>query len=332
MRACPAMLALSLTAVLVAGCAGPRRVRAGAQVPAPVTPAPPEGMVFVAGGTFTMGSDSGMDDERPPHQVTVSPFYMDQHEVTNRQFAAFVTATGYVTEAERRPDPKAYPGVPAEKLVPGAAVFSAGKGWSYVPGADWRHPLGPKSDIQGKDDFPVVQVSWNDATAYARWAGKRLPTEAEWEFAATGGKAGSAYTWGDDDFDPKRPQANIWQGDFPSKDDKEDGYAGLAPVGRFPPTANGLSDMAGNVWEWCADWYRPDAYPASPSTDPSGPADSVDPQEPGVPKRVMRGGSYLCAANSCVGYRPTARMKSSPDTGLCHVGFRCVRSASPPRE
>ncbi|MBS1708243.1 MAG: formylglycine-generating enzyme family protein [Armatimonadetes bacterium] len=285
-------------------------------------------MVFIAGGSFTMGADTGMEDEKPPHEVTVSSFYMDKHEVTNAQFAAFVEATHYVTDAEGKPEAKDFPDVPADKLVPGAAVFSAGTGWAYVPGADWRHPQGPKSSIRDKDDLPVVQVSWNDALAYAKWAGKRLPTETEWEFAATGGKSGLAYTWGDDDFDPAKPQANIWQGDFPNQDDKQDGYSGPAPVGSFPPTANGLSDMAGNVWEWCADWYRPDAYLSSAKDNPPGPADSVDPQEPGVPKRVIRGGSYLCAANSCMGYRPSARMKSSPDTGLGHVGFRCAKSAS----
>jgi len=299
----------------------------------------PEGMVWVPGGTFWMGADDpSMSDARPVHEVTVDGFWMDRTEVTNRQFARFVAATGYVTVAERKPDPKDFPGAPPENLVPGSLVFTPPAGevsfedpliwWRYVPGASWRHPEGPETTIEGKDHYPVVQVCWDDAMAYARWAGKRLPTEAEWECAARGGKVRTRYVWGD----TLRPDgtwpANIWQGHFPDRNSAADGFARTAPVASFPPNGYGLFDMAGNVWEWCADWYRP-GYEVSPDHNPQGPSSSYDPHEPGVAKRVQRGGSFLCSDQYCTRYLPGARGKGSPDSGASHVGFRCALSPRP---
>jgi formylglycine-generating enzyme required for sulfatase activity len=293
-------------------------------------------MVWIPGGTFWMGSDEGQTDERPVHAVTVNGFWIDKTEVTNEEFEKFARATGYVTFAERKPDPKDFPGVPVEKLVAGSVVFSPPPGevpldnhyawWSYVPGANWRHPEGPDSTIQGREKHPVVHVSWDDAMACARWAGKRLPTEAEWEFAARGGLARQPYVWGKEQVPGGKWQANIWQGRFPNENTAADGFKGAAPVASFPPNGYGLYDMAGNVWEWCADWYLPDYYAHSPKENPPGPDTSFDPNEPGAMKRVQRGGSYLCSDLYCIGYRPSARMKSTPDTGLSHTGFRCVRS------
>lgn len=285
----------------------------------------PSGMVRVPGGTFLMGSNDGFPDESPVHEVGIEPFWLDAHEVTNAQFQSFVEATGYVTTAERPLDPRDFPDVPADKLLPGAAVFQEGKGWGYVPGANWRHPLGPKSDIRGKEDHPVVQVSWVDANAYAQWAGKRLPTEAEWEYAARAGED-HRFIWGNEAFDPGRPQANIWQGDFPVQNTKVDGYAGTAPVKKFKANSFGLYDMAGNVWEWCADRYREDAYSYGERGDnPSDPDMGSEPGNEEATLRVLRGGSFLCAEDSCTGYRPSARMKSTGNTGLSHTGFRCAK-------
>jgi formylglycine-generating enzyme required for sulfatase activity len=296
----------------------------------------PDGMVWIPGGTFLMGNEHGAPDERPVHEVTVSGFWMDRTEVTNAQFRRFVEATGYVTIAERTPRAADFPGAPADKLVPGSLVFREPPGpvareewwtwWEYLAGACWRHPEGPGSDLAGRDDHPVVHVCWDDAVAYAQWAGKRLPTEAEWEWAARGGLAQKAYVWGDEQVPEGKWRANIWQGRFPRENTKDDGFVRAAPVGSFPPNGFGLLDMSGNVWEWCADWYRPDTYATSPARDPRGPESSFDPQEPDIAKRVNRGGSFLCSDSYCIGYRPSARMKSSPDTGLCHTGFRCVRS------
>jgi formylglycine-generating enzyme len=312
----------------------------GAVESAPIRSAPPgpapDGMVWIPGGRFLMGADDGsMPDAEPVHEVTLDGFWMDRTEVTNRQFARFVAEAGYVTVAERKPDPRDFPGVPAEKLVPGSLVFTPPAGevsledpliwWSYVPGASWRHPGGPQTTIDGKDDDPVVQVCWDDAEAYARWAGKRLPTEAEWEYAARGGKARTRYTWGDEFRPGGKWQANIWQGRFPDRDVPEDGFSRLAPVGTFPPNGFGLVDMAGNVWEWCADWYRP-GYDDSQARNPRGPSSSFDPAEPGVPKRVQRGGSFLCTDQYCTRYLPGARGKGAVDSAASHVGFRCVRS------
>ncbi len=306
----------------------------------------PPGMVWVPGGQVLIGGDgsSPFGDEQPAHEVALSGFWMDVHEVTNRQFAAFVDDAGYVTTAERAPDPEVLaaqlpPGMPlppAEVMVPGSLVFTAPEAsvrlddftrwWTWVPGADWRHPEGPGSDITAREDHPVVHVSWDDAVAYCRWAGKRLPTEAEWEHAARGDEPRRAG-------DLAAPDgANTWQGSFPHRDLAVDGFSGTAPVGSFAANARGLHDLAGNVWEWCADWYRPDTYRRRVAagvltTDPSGPDSGFDPAEPFVPKRVTRGGSYLCNEVYCAGYRPTARNKTSPDTGLSHTGFRGVMSA-----
>jgi formylglycine-generating enzyme required for sulfatase activity len=297
-------------------------------------------MVWVPGGTFWMGSDEGHPDERPAHQVTVHGFWMDRTEVTNEQFDEFVKATGYVTVAEQPPDPKDFPDASPEMLVPGSVVFSPPTGevslenhylwWKWMPGANWRHPEGPGSDLRGREKHPVVQVSWMDAVAYADWAGKRLPTEAEWEFASRGGLDRKAYPWGDDLTPGDRWPVNIWQGRFPIENTQGDGFRATAPVASYPPNGYGLHDLAGNVWEWCSDWYRPDAYTTQPKLNPRGPLDSFDPAEPKVQKKVMRGGSYLCSELYCTGYRPSARMKSSPDTGLSHTGFRCVKDGPRP--
>lgn len=326
--------------------------------PSPVQAAPSTAdMVWIPGGTFAMGSvekaspgvrPAGMD-EQPIHRVRITGFYMDRHPVTNAQFRAFIEATGYVTEAERPIDPQTL-GVPPEKRAepypPGALVFRppAGPGavdlnrfwhwWEFVEGASWRHPWGPDSDLEGLDDHPVVQVSHNDAAAYAAWAGKRLPTEAEWEYAARGGKAGQRYVWGAERTPGGKHMANIFQGEFPKRNELADGFARTNPVGAFPANGFGLHGMSGNVWEWCADWYRHDTYRLRAGkaevVDPQGPPDSFDPQEPQLPKRVTRGGSFLCSDVYCIGYRPSTRMKTSPDTGLCHTGFRCARSGPPP--
>ena len=295
----------------------------------------PQGMVWVPGGEFDMGDDD-FPDARPIHRVRVDGFWMDTTEVTNAQLARFVRETGYVTVAEGKPDPKDYPGAPPEKLVAGSCVFSPPSGpvplqnhlawWQYVAGADWRHPEGPKSNIEGRENHPAVHISWHDAVAYAKWAGKRLPTEAEWEFAARGGLSRQRYVWGDDLKPGGKWMANIWQGRFPHENTAEDGFRGTAPVGCFPPNGFGLHDMAGNAWEWCADWYRSDYYLKSPGHNPQGPDSSLDPQEPDIPKRVQRGGSFLCSDLYCVRYRPGSRGKGALDSGASHIGFRCVRS------
>jgi formylglycine-generating enzyme len=315
----------------------PAAVRPALSGPAPSGPAP-DGMVWIPGGEFRMGTeDASYADAQPVHRVRVDGFWMDATEVTNAQFAGFVAATGYVTVAEHAPDPAEFPGAPAEALVPGSIVFTPPSfpvpldnhliWWRYLPGADWRHPDGPDSGIADLQDHPVVHVCWEDAAAYARWAGKRLPTEAEWEFAARGGLDGREYVWGDELTPEGRWQANIWQGAFPGENTAADGFRGTAPVRSFPANGYGLFDMAGNVWEWCSDWYRPDYYADSPSENPRGPDDSFDPQEPGLPKRVQRGGSYLCSDMYCARYKPGPRGKGEPRSAASHVGFRCVKPA-----
>ena len=297
------------------------------------------GMVYLPGGTFRMGAAEGNPDEQPVHDVTLDGFWIDTTEVTNEQFARFVEATGYVTVAERTPRPEDYPTVPPSELAAGSIVFTPPPGedvplnnhlvwWQYVKGADWRHPEGPDSNLQGREKHPVVHVAHEDAEAYAKWAGKRLPTEAEWEYAARGGLAGQTFVWGSEFLPNNQWRANIWQGKFPSQNTKEDGYVATAPVGSFPANGFGLYDISGNVWEWCADWYHPQYYQVSPVRNPQGPPAGYDPNEPGVKKRVQRGGSYLCSDVYCTAYRPYRRGKGAIDTGTNHLGFRCVRSAA----
>ena len=310
--------------------------------------------VKVPAGEFTMGAVPGdphaRRDEFPAHRVRIGGFWMQQTEVTNDQFARFVEATGYKTVAERPVDweqlkqqvPPGTPKPPPEMLAPGALVFTppppgrdAGwhQWWSWTPNADWRHPLGPGSSIEGKGQHPAVQIAWEDARAYAAWAGGRLPTEAEWEWAARGGLDAKPFTWGGEPIDAGEAKANTWQGAFPRENIGRDGHLGTAPVAAYAPNGYGLHDMAGNVWEWTADLYRPDTYAARAAdgvaVNPAGPATSFDPDEPTVPKYVTRGGSFLCHDSYCASYRPSARMKSSPDTGLNHTGFRLARDAAP---
>ncbi len=309
----------------------------------------PDGMVYIPGGTYKMGgkTEQADADEFPRRTIEVSPFFMDEHEVTNRQFAAFIEATDYVTVAERDIDweelkSQLPPGTPKPDeavLKAGSLVFQPTKGpvdlydysqwWAWTIGADWRHPEGPESSIEDRMDHPVVQVAWEDAQAYAEWVGKRLPTEAEFEWAALGGLEDPIYPWGNLPPEQAVDKANFWQGAFPYLDSKEDGYGGTAPVKSFPPNGYGLYEMAGNVWEWCVDKYHHQAYQMTRTQklvhNPSGPKESFDPDEPLVPKRVIRGGSYLCNDSYCSGYRVARRMKSSEDSAFNHTGFRCVK-------
>jgi formylglycine-generating enzyme required for sulfatase activity len=305
---------------------------------------PATAMIAIPAGDFWMGSEQAdMEDARPVHRVHVDAFSMDRTEVTNDQFARFVAATRYVTVAERKPDAKEFPDAKPEDLVPGSVVFTppshpvkltdAYVWWRYVKGASWKHPEGPASNIATRGSHPVVHVAWEDAAAYAKWAGKRLPTEAEFEYAARGGLDRQPYVWGAEFKPGGKFQANTFQGHFPDTNSAEDGYTGTAPVASFPPNKYGLYDMAGNVWEWCADWYRADyytqiAHAGAVVRNPQGPADSSDPDEPGVAKRVQKGGSFLCTDQYCTRYMPGSRGKGEPGTGTNHVGFRCVRSAS----
>lgn len=320
-------------------------------IPAP-SPAP-EGMVWISGGEFSMGSEvpdegacapatrEAVHDAQPVHRVRVDGFWMDAKVVTNDKFTKFVTATGYKTIAEIAPTREQFPDVPVENLVAGSTVFTPTDGpvwldnfhrwWRFVPGANWRHPTGPGSDIVGKGDYPVVQVAYDDALAYAKWARKRLPTEAEWEFAARGGLSGKTYPWGDEFRPAGKWMANTYQGLFPVRDNGQDGFAGLAPVARFPANGYGLHDMAGNVWQWCADWYRPDTYVSrlqanggTVVTNPRGPAVSVHPGYGEAPK-VQRGGSFLCTDAYCSRYMVGTRGKGATDTASNHLGFRCVQ-------
>jgi formylglycine-generating enzyme required for sulfatase activity len=310
----------------------------------------PTGMVWIPGGTFTMGTDwsGSWLDERPSHPVNVDAFWIDETEVTNAQFRQFVDATHYQTTAERKPtveeilaqSPPGTPPPPDEIMVPGSVVFTPpdhsvpldnlAQWWSWTPGANWQHPEGPHSDIQGRENHPVVHVSWDDAVAYATWAGKRLPTEAEWEFAARGGLSGKTNVWGNEPPSTDQPQLNIWQGNFPHRNTMTDGYRLTAPVKSFAPNGYGLYDMAGNVWEWCSDWYDSSVYSqrsqSQPTVNPQGPGVSRDPSRPYMTLRSQRGGSFLCNDSYCSRYRPSARHGGTPDSGMSHAGFRCVKS------
>jgi formylglycine-generating enzyme len=342
-------IAVLAAALVVAACG-----RDAGQVASGAAPSDaPPGMRWSPGGEFTMGSDDSRSqlNERPPHRVKVNPIWMDEHPVTNADFRKFVEATGYVTTADRKPDweelkKQVPPGTPKPdetQLVPGSLVFvpparavpltDLSQWWRWTPGANWRRPGGPGSTIDGMDAHPVVHVSWDDALAYAKWAGKRLPTEAEWEFAARGGLEGKRFNWGDEPQPNGRHMANIFHGDFPHRQTAEDGYAATSPVKTFPTNGFGLYDMAGNVWQWTADFYRADEFErragnAAMCDNPQGPTSTYDPADPHAERRVIKGGSFLCHVTYCESYRPSARRGTPPDTGSSHVGFRLVRSAA----
>jgi sulfatase modifying factor 1 len=308
----------------------------------------PADMLWIPGGTFLMGSDDFYPEEGPVHEVSVDGFWMDRHVVTNERFARFVEETGYLTVAERALNPADYPGAPPENLVPGALVFHKSRGpvdlkdytnwWAWTPGTSWRHPTGPQSSIVSIPQHPVVHVSYEDAEAYARWAGRDLPTEAEWERAARGGLEGKKFTWGDEHFPNGKAMANSWQGEFPWQNLLVDGFEGTSPVGSFPANGFGLFDMAGNVWEWTSDWYvhqrANEVAPAccGPAVNPriTSSQKSYDPRQPAIriPRRVVKGGSHLCAPNYCLRYRPAARQPQMIDTGMSHIGFRCIMRAN----
>ena len=293
-------------------------------------------MTWIAGGTFAMGSDEFYPEERPVHRVTVDGLWMDEKPVTAAEFRRFVRETSYVTVAERPLDPADYPDADPDLLVPGSLVFRATAGpvalddyrnwWAYVPGAHWKRPGGKGTTINGRDNHPVVHVAHEDAEAYATWAGKELPTEAEWEHAARGGLEGAAFAWGDEHFPDGKPMANTWQGEFPWQNLKLDGYERTSPVGSFPPNGYGLYDMTGNVWEWTSDDFashHPDEV-ESPCCVPRNPRVTSSGGEEPVPRRVIKGGSHLCAPNYCLRYRPAARQGQAIDSSTSHLGFRCI--------
>ncbi len=313
----------------------------------------PEGMVWIPGGEFSMGAEDprgldhggpdAMNDARPIHRVYVDGFWMDKTEVTNEQFTRFVRATGYVTIAEKTPRAEDFPGAPPENLVAGSIVFAPTpqpvpldnhyQWWSYVKGANWRHPLGPDSNLKGREKYPVVHIGYDDALAYAKWAGKRLPTESEWEFAGRGGLSGKVYAWGDAFRPDTKWMANSYQGQFPVQEKSEDGFAGIAPTANYPANGYGLYDMAGNVWEWCSDWYRPEYYEmlvvaGGVARNPQGPDSPFDPAEPTEKKRVHRGGSFLCSDQYCTRYMIGTRGKGEITSGSNHLGFRCVSTTT----
>ena len=309
-------------------------------------------MKWIPGGEFTMGTDDtrSMPNERPAHRVKVDGFWIGEHPVTNAEFRAFVEATRYVTTAEKKPVweeiakqvPPGTPRPPDEQLVPGSLVFTPPAGpvdlgdmanwWRWQPGADWRHPEGPGSSLEGRERHPVVQISWFDAVAYAKWAGKRLPTEAEWERAARGGLEGARYSWGDEFQPGGHHMANTFQGQFPHHGVAEDGHRATSPVGSFPPNGYGLVDLAGNVWQWTSDFYGANYFAEQASQgmceNPTGPATTFDPFDPYSERRVVKGGSFLCHVSYCESYRPSARRGTPPDTGSSHTGFRLVLSPS----
>jgi formylglycine-generating enzyme len=300
-------------------------------------------MTWIEGGSFSMGCERFYPEEAPIHSVSVDGFWIDAHPVTVREFRHFVRETGHVTVAERKPDPADYPGVDPRLLVPGSLVFRKTAGpvplidfrawWAFVPGACWRRPEGPGSDIRGRDSHPVVHIANEDAAAYAAWADKELPSEAEWEFAARGGLEGALFTWGDEDHGGERLLANTWQGRFPWENLGAAGYRGTSPVGLFPANGYGLHDMAGNVWEWTSDFYTPRhaGEASSPCCAPRNPRvedpeHSFDPNQPAspIPRKVIKGGSHLCSPSYCLRYRPAARQGEAVDSSTSHLGFRCV--------
>jgi len=311
---------------------------------------PAEDMMWIPGGTFRMGSERFYPEERPVHEVSVAGFWMDRYAVTNVMFTRFVEATRYVTVAERPLNPADFPGAPPENLLPGALVFQRTLGpvnlgnyanwWAWIPGTSWRHPRGPSSSLAGMERHPVVHIAYEDAEAYAQWAGKELPSEAEWEFAARGGLDGCEFTWGNEHFPGGTMPANTWQGEFPWENLLLDGFEGACPVGSFLPNGYGLYDMAGNVWEWTSDWYvqrHADEVTAAccgPAVNPRilSPEKSYDPGQPKVriPRKVVKGGSHLCAPNYCLRYRPAARQPQMIDTGMSHIGFRCITRVAAP--
>ena len=354
-RAILILVALSFSSAVLAWClltppqtAEPHKPVVTEKEPKPI----PAGMVWIPGGSFLMGSRDGGEDEKPVHEVEQSGFWMDMTEVTNAEFKQFADATGYMTVAERTPTREDFAGLVAdtsqirdEDLVAGSICFNpnfdrelirrirqpgnpdwAHAVWRIQAGASWRHPHGPESGIEDKLGHPVVHIAWPDAVAYCEWAGRRLPTEAEFEFAARGGRRQSEFPWGDALQHGDRFLANLWQGEFPEEHDVQDGHRFTAAVKSYPANGYGLYDISGNVWEWCADWYQPEYYSNSPRRNPSGPRDSFDPNEPGIPKRVQRGGSFMCNDNYCRGYRCATRMKGEVSSSSFHCGFRTVLS------
>jgi formylglycine-generating enzyme required for sulfatase activity len=300
-------------------------------------------MVWISGGTFQIGSNDFYPEERPVQYVAVDGFWMDRYPVTNAEFRRFAEATGYVTMAERSPNPAEYPGIDPSFLVPGSLVFQQPPHqvdlrdhrlwWRYMPGASWQHPQGPATNMDGLDDHPVVHIAYEDAQAYAAWAGKSLPTEAEWEYAARGGLEGKPYVWGDEFAPNGQMMANTWQGEFPWQNLKSDGYEGTSPVGAFPANGYGLYDMAGNVWEWTSDFFRPRhteksvkscCAPHNPRVETYDQNNTAHLPDAHIPRKVVKGGSHLCAPNYCLRYRPAARQGEAVDTSTCHIGFRCI--------
>lgn len=328
----------------VAAPPGPKKVAKSLRATHPRA-APFPGMAWIPGGTFLMGSDHHYPEEAPVHMESAGAFWMDQHLVTNAEFRDFVDATGHVTIAERVPDASLYPGALPHMLVPGSVVFRQPSlrvdlrnhynWWTYVPGASWRHPEGPERSLKERENHPVVHLAYADVEAYARWAGKEIPTEAEWEFAARGGLDGAEYTWGNEFAPGGKMMANVWQGEFPLQNLLVDGFERTSPVESFPANGYGLYDMAGNVWEWTCDWFQGQHKPAgsccSGRAKGDGREKSFDPQTPDIkiPRKVLKGGSFLCAANYCLRYRPAARIPQQIDTGTCHQGFRCIVRVKP---